>query len=118
MPKLLRIAPEFPVADVPASIDYYCRALGFSSAATMPDEDYVIVERDGISIHLFRSNLRNAAASIHIFTDGLDELHAELAGRGANITQPILRKPWGACDFRVLDNSGNELKFTELLSDH
>jgi len=118
MSKLLRIAPEFPVADVPASIEHYCHALGFSSAATTPDQDYAIVERDGISIHLFRSDVRNAAASIHIFTDGLDELHAELAGRGANVTQPIVRKPWGACDFRVLDNSGNELKFTEQLSDY
>jgi uncharacterized glyoxalase superfamily protein PhnB len=117
MPKLLRIAPELPVADVPGSIEYYRRALGFSSASIMPDEEYAIVERDGISVHLFRSQVRNAAASIHIFTDGLTELHAELAGRGANITQPIVRKPWGARDFRVLDNSGNELKFTELLSD-
>ena len=55
MPKLLRIAPELPVADVPGSIEYYRRALGFSSASIMPDEEYAIVERDGISVHLFRS---------------------------------------------------------------
>src|SRR5581483_5042014 len=116
MPNLLRIAPEFPVPDVSASIEYYRCALGFSIAATMPDQDYAIVERDRISIHLFRSGVASAPASIHIFTDGLDELHAELARRGARITQQIVRKPWGARDFRVLDISGNELKFTELLA--
>jgi len=116
MPKLLRIAPEFPVSDVSASIEHYCRLLGFSIVATMPDDDYAIIERDGVSIHLFQSGAQNAPVSIHIFTHGLDELHAELAGRGARITQQIVPKPWGARDFRVLDDSGNELKFTELLA--
>jgi uncharacterized glyoxalase superfamily protein PhnB len=103
MPHLLRIAPEFPVSDISASTDHYRRAFGFSIAATMPDSDYAIVQRDGVAIH--------------IFTDGLDELHTELARRGAHITQQIVRKPWGARDFRVLDNCGNELKFTEPFAD-
>jgi uncharacterized glyoxalase superfamily protein PhnB len=117
MPHLLRIAPEFPVSDISASTDHYRRALGFSIAAKMPESDYAIVERDGIAIHLFRSDAQNAPVSIHIFTDGLDELHTELARRGAHITQQIVRKPWGARDFRVLDNCGNELKFTEPFAD-
>jgi uncharacterized glyoxalase superfamily protein PhnB len=116
MPTLVRIAPEFPVSDVAASIEHYRRALGFSIAATMPEQDYAIMERDGVSIHLFRSEGRNAPASVHVFTDGLDDLQAELVGRGAHITQRIVPRPWGTRDFRVVDNSGNELKFTELLA--
>ena len=117
MPNLLRIAPELPVSDLSASIEHYQRALGFPLAATMSEGDYAIVQRDGVSIHLFRSGMRITPGSVHIFTDGLDELHAELAGRGAHITHQIIRRPWNARDFRVLDNSGNELKFTELLAD-
>ena len=46
-----------------------------------------------------RASLRNLRfaifAGIHVFTDDLEELHAEFVSRGAEITQPILRKPWG-----------------------
>jgi hypothetical protein len=51
-----------------------------------------------------------------IFTEDLDELHAELQQRGAHLSQGIIRKPWGNRDFRVSDQSGNEIKFTEPLS--
>ncbi len=53
---------------------------------------------------------------IHIFTEDLDELHAELQERGARVAQGIRRQPWGNRDFRVHDDSGNEIKFTEALS--
>jgi len=116
MPTLLRIAPELPVSNVPKSIAYYEAKLGFHTTVTMPDEDYAIVERDDVAIHLFQSkNGTSAPGSIHIFTEGLDELHTELQKRGAHVKQGIVRKPWGNRDFRVIDDSGNEIKFTEPL---
>jgi uncharacterized glyoxalase superfamily protein PhnB len=76
------------------------------------------VERDDIAIHLFRDDSRSRSpVGVHIFTQQLDELHAELERRGARLSQPIVRKPWGNRDFRVNDHSGNEIKFTEPLSD-
>jgi hypothetical protein len=39
----------------------------------------------------------------------------EFEGRGAKIHQGIVPKPWGNRDFRVSDDSGNELKFMETL---
>jgi len=36
---------------------------------------------------------------------------------GASITQGIERRLWGNRDFRVRDEFGNELKFTEPLED-
>ena len=83
-----------------------------------PDGEYAVVERDHVSIHLFRTRKGNAPGSIHIFTDGLDDLHKEFEKRGAKIHQQIGRKPWGNRDFRVMDDSGNELKFTEPLEEH
>ncbi len=119
MPNLSRIAPELPVSNVPKSIEYYEAKLGFHTTMTMPDGDYAIVERDDVAIHLFQSDKETSApASIHIFTEGLDELHAELQKRGAHLKQGIVRKPWGNRDFRVIDDSGNEIKFTEPLSDN
>lgn len=115
MPTLLRIAPELPVSDLRESVGYYEKKLGFQNVMTM--SDYAIVERDGVAIHLFQAGAtKHTAQSIHIFTDGLDELHSELQGRGAHLLLGIVRQPWGNRDFRVKDDFGNELKFTELLS--
>ena len=119
MPNLSRIAPELPVSSVPKSIEYYEAKLGFHTTMTMPDGDYAIVERDNVAIHLFQSGTGTSTpGSIHIFTEGLDELHTELQKRGAHVKQGIVLKPWGNRDFRVIDDSGNEIKFTEPLSDN
>ena len=114
MPILRSIAPEFPVSDLPKSLAYYVQKLGFRLVVTMPQGDYAIVERDEVAIHLFSAEQSSAPASIHVFTEGLDELHREFKISGARIKQDIVRKPWGKRDFRVLDDFGNEIKFTEI----
>src|SRR5579884_2762333 len=114
MARLARIAPEVPVSDMQASLDYYQQQLGFEVAMITPTRDYAIVERDGVAIHLFHAASNTyAPAGLHIFTPDLDELYAEFQTRGAHVHQPITSKPWGNRDFRVTDHSGNELKFTE-----
>jgi uncharacterized glyoxalase superfamily protein PhnB len=116
MAKLSRIAPEIPVFDLRDSIAYYEEALGFQVVMEMPNRDYAIVQRDGIAIHLFEDKSRGySPVGVNIFTDQLDDLHDELQGRGARLSQGIVRKPWGNRDFRVNDRSGNEIKFTEPL---
>ena len=118
MAKLARIAPEIPVSNLRASIDHYQKKLGFRVAMQMPEGDYAIVERDDVAIHLFQEDVRTQSpASMHIFTDGLDELFAELQQRGAHVSKEIVRQPWGNRDFRVNDPSGNEIKFTEPLEE-
>ena len=117
MVKLSRIAPEIPVSNLQGAIEYYEQKLGFRVVMEMPAQDYAIVERDDIAIHLFQDGTRShSPVGIHIFTHQLDELHAELQQRGARLSQEIMRKPWGNRDFRVNDYSGNEIKFTEPLS--
>ena len=116
VPSLTRVAPELPVNDLADSVRHYEEKLGFRVAMLMPEGDYAIVERDGVALHLFQNHAgRQSAASIHVFVAGLDALHAELQARGAQLTQGIIRKPWGNRDFRVTDASGNVIKFTEPL---
>ena len=115
VPSLLRVAPELPVSDLRSSIEYYESKLGFQNVMTMPDHSYAIVERDGVAIHLFQTSGKHSPQSLHVFADGLDQLHAELRERGAHLLQDIVRKPWGNRDFRVHDDFGNEIKFTEPL---
>jgi uncharacterized glyoxalase superfamily protein PhnB len=98
--KLLRIAPEVPVVNLQEAIKYYEKQLGFVLAMEMPAGDYAIVERDSVAIHLFQENRSDPSpVGVHIFTRGLDELYKELELRGANISQGIMRKPWGNRDF-------------------
>ena len=113
MAKLSRIAPEIPVANLSDSLGYYERQLGFKVVIEMPERDYAIVERDDIAIHLFQQSRAHSRVGIHVFTDKLEELHAELEKRGAHLTQGIEMKPWGNRDFRIHDLSHNEIKFTE-----
>lgn len=118
MATLMRVAPELPVKDMGQALAHYEQQLGFEVVMTMPEGDYAIVERDGVALHLFESAPQaHSPGSVHIFADGLDALHAELLARGAQLTQSIVRKPWGTRDFRVVDSSGNVIKFTEPLSE-
>ena len=113
-PQLVRVAPEIPVADLDTALAYYVEKLGFEVAMTLPERDYAIVERDGVALHLFLDKDKiHSCSSLHIFTEGLEELFAEIQERGVGILQEIVRKPWGNRDFRVSDPSGNEIKFSE-----
>jgi uncharacterized glyoxalase superfamily protein PhnB len=114
MTNLMRVAPELPVDNIAEALTHYEKQLGFQVVMTMPEGDYAVVERDGVALHLFEnSSQRHSPGSIHIFASGLDELHAELLARGAQLTHAIIRQPWGNRDFRVVDSSGNAIKFTE-----
>ena len=118
MTRLARVAPELPVSDLSSALEYYEQKLGFRVAMRMPSDDYAIVERDDVAIHLFHASPGTySPVAIHIFTQDLPSLHAELERRGARVSQQIAQKPWGNRDFRVKDDSGNELKFTEPLTD-
>lgn len=117
MPKLARIAPELPAANIEQAVNYYERKLGFEVASLMPEIEYAIVERDGVAIHLFADHAARSAIGVHIFTRDLEQLFLELEDNGAAITQPIEQKPWGNREFRVRDEFGNELKFTEPLAE-
>jgi uncharacterized glyoxalase superfamily protein PhnB len=114
MARLTRIAPELPAASLKTALAFYEHKLGFRVATELPGGEYAIVERDGIAIHLFQDVTRkHSPAGVHIFTNELEGLRDELLGRGARLSQDIARKSWGNRDFRVRDEYGNELKFTE-----
>ena len=117
MARLSRIAPELPVANLTSAVGFYER-LGFVLAGQMPARNHAIVERDGIAIHLFEDKARRSTpCGLHLFTRDLAELFEEYADRGVAFAQKIERKPWGNREFRVRDEYGNELKFTEPWAD-
>jgi uncharacterized glyoxalase superfamily protein PhnB len=118
MARLTRVAPELPTANLQKALAYFEQKLGFRVAMQMPDRGYAIIERDGVAIHFFQDGAaEHSPVGIHIFTPDLEALYTEFQQSGVNFSQGILRKPWGNRDFRVRDEFGNEIKFTERLAD-
>jgi len=116
MATLTRIAPELPVSNLREALEHYQQKLGFRVVMQMPGGDYAIIERGDIAIHLFEDNTgSHSPVGIHIFATDLDTLYAEFQQSGALLTQEIIRKPWGNRDFRLKDEFGNLIKFTEPL---
>ena len=116
MTTLTRVAPELPVNDVAEALQHYESKLGFEVVMTMPAGNYAIVERDDVALHLYQNETgTHLPGSIHIFATDLDALFVELQTREANVTEGIVRRPWGNRDFRIVDSSGNVIKFTEPL---
>lgn len=116
MPKLTRIAPELPASGLEKAVTWYERKLGFEVALRMPQNEYAIVERDGVAIHLFADHAKRSPVGMHIFTPDLEQLFS-VEDQRRRIAQAIEQKPWGTREFRVRDEFGNELKFTEPLAE-
>ena len=120
-PSITAAAPQFLVDDLDASLAFYEERLGFS-------RDFVYegfsasVSRDGAVLHLKgapklaaeRAHRRsNDHLDAYLIVAGVDALHSELVVRGAPITKPLERQPWGARDLHVEDPDGYILCFSE-----
>lgn len=127
--------PALPVQDIRQSCDYYSKRLGF--AVRHQEEDFAIVVRDAVEIHLWKSgdegwknrgislvanpicsgaeSFLAGTASCRIEVQGIDELYEEYKKQGV-IYSPdtvIEEQPWGDREFPALDHHRNLLTFYE-----
>jgi catechol 2,3-dioxygenase-like lactoylglutathione lyase family enzyme len=111
----IECAPVFVVSDLAASLAYYRDRLGFDVAFTWGEPTfYAGVCRGAVTIHLQAASqtARPAgASSLCVFVGSADDVHRELAGRGARILKPPASYPYGMRDFDVADLDGNTLVF-------
>jgi catechol 2,3-dioxygenase-like lactoylglutathione lyase family enzyme len=122
MPKLLRGAPYFPVGDVAASAGFYERVFGFKCEylAGTPAE-FAILSRDGHGIMLRRVDEPDRIKPVEtqggtwdafFWIDDARGLHAELAGRGADVVYgPLMQDAYRMLEFAVRDRDGHVLGF-------
>jgi uncharacterized glyoxalase superfamily protein PhnB len=123
MASIKSAAPQLLVERLEDSLAYYRERLGFSCDFVY-EGFYAGVSRDGAVIHLKCAPKGSAAeraprrAEEHLdaflAVSGIEDLHAELAGRGARITQPLQQQPWGTREFLVEDPDGHVLCFSEI----
>jgi catechol 2,3-dioxygenase-like lactoylglutathione lyase family enzyme len=121
---LTGIAPQFLVDDLPRSIEYYCRCLGFALDFNY-EGFYASVSRDGCAIHLKAApktiadrahRKRHEHLDAYIVLRDAAALHDELRSRGALVTKPLEERPWSCRDFYVEDPDGYILCFSEQMA--
>jgi uncharacterized glyoxalase superfamily protein PhnB len=110
------IMPTLNVADLAASVTFYCDVLGFTKVLTMPDADgndgYAIVKRGhGVDIGLQVDPStyvpgKGLELMIYVADDAdLEAYYAEVQGKTA-IIAPLETKFWGDQLFSVTDPDG------------
>ena len=112
--------PVIAVADSQRAEAYYCGVLGFTKLfsyrpdATRDDPCYLGVARDGVVLHLhsFKRERAGMTDSFLYVTD-VDELFAELTGRGAIVHMPPTDQTWGTREIGIRDPDGNVLVFAK-----
>ena len=113
-PALTSIAqpvPELPVADVERARKHYHDVLGFEFAWLDSGNEIGAVSRGDVAI-FFRKRMPPFDAAIHwVFAEDIDATYRELQSRGANIVDPLERKPWGLRQFTVEDLDSNRFYF-------
>jgi uncharacterized glyoxalase superfamily protein PhnB len=123
MASITAAAPQFLVAKLDDSLTFYEQCLGFSRDFVYEDF-YASVSRDHAVIHLkcapkLEAERAHRRAEEHLdaylVVTGVDDLHRELTGRGARITKPLERRPWGTREFYVEDPDGYILCFSEVV---
>ena len=99
--------PELPVVDVERAQTYYRDTLGFEIGWLSPDKQIGAVSRGDVAI-FFRRREPPFEPAVHwVFADDVDATYIELQSSGANIVEPLERKPWGLMQFTVDDRDGN-----------
>lgn len=103
--------PELPVADVERAQQHYRDALGFEITWLYPDKTIGAVSRGEVGI-FFRKRTPPFEPAVHwVFANDIDASYQELESSGANIVEPLERKPWGLRQFTVQDLDGNIFYF-------
>jgi catechol 2,3-dioxygenase-like lactoylglutathione lyase family enzyme len=105
-PTLISISPRVPVADMEQALAFYAQ-LGF--ATTDRDGEFVIVERDGISLHF---TLAFGHRVCWIGVTNTEALYQQYVPTGA-IQSPLTSQPWGMKEFFLCDPFRNLLLFGE-----
>jgi predicted lactoylglutathione lyase len=133
--KMKKTIPALPVQDIKQSMEFYAGKMGF--IVRHHDNDFCILVRDEIEIHLWKSGDESwkakgpklveepihsgaesflaGTASCRIEVQGIDELYTEYKKMGV-IYSPdtvVEQQPWGTREFPALDHHRNLLTFFE-----
>ena len=101
------ITPILSVKNVPASIEYYVKVLGFKT--DWSNGAFASVSRDNLSIYFCQGAQGQPGTWVWIGVEDVDALYEEYKASGATIREAPTNYPW-ACEMRVEDPDGHVLR--------
>jgi catechol 2,3-dioxygenase-like lactoylglutathione lyase family enzyme len=111
--------PRYVIAvpDLARSAAFYRDVLGFA-VHEMGDPGWRWFERDACVVMagecpdaLAPAQLGDHSYFAYVQVSGIDALHAELAGRGAEFIKPLRDEPWGMREFGIRTVDGHRMMF-------
>ena len=106
-----RVVPILAVRNMPASLHYYVKKLGFEKKWEWGDPpDFACVARDQVELFLSISANSVAFSWISIFVRDIDTLYETYRRSGAIIREPPADYPWGMREITIEDPDGNRLR--------
>lgn len=115
-----KMSPQFLVADLDHSIEFYTKKLGFD-LEFLYEDFYAGVIKNNCSIHLKcgkpsieerKSKRENDDLDIIFSVEGVEDLYEEFKNRSVEIIQPLCNRPYGR-EFYIADPDGYILAFLE-----
>ncbi|HLX90179.1 MAG TPA: VOC family protein [Puia sp.] len=115
-----KMSPQFRVADLERSIEFYTQRLGFKVEFRYEDF-YAEVMRDGCSIHLkltdpgndeMEIKAKNEDLDVVFSVDNIEKLFRELSVNGVEIIQSLRQMPYGR-EFYIADPDRHIFAFVE-----
>jgi len=118
--RIKKMSPQFIVADINRSLDFYTKQLGFDIEFRYEDF-YVGISKDGCSIHIKSGKPSPEERAIKSVNENLDivfsvnnieELYKDISGKLVEIETPLRTMPYGK-EFYITDPDGYRLAFVE-----
>ena len=118
--KIKKMSPQFLVADIDHSIEFYTKKLGFDLEFRY-ENFYAGIIKDSCSIHLKsgklsveerKSKRENVDLDIVFSVEAVEDLYEEFVNKSVEIIQPLCDRPYGK-EFYIADPDGYILAFLE-----
>ena len=121
---LTSICPILPSADFAVTSGFY-QPLGFKKMAEYHEEGYLILQREDVELHFYRATDVDPGRSDHmafvrvVDANLLSDQYALLSLPAEGIPRVTMAedKPWGICEFAIVDPDGNLLRVGHILPD-
>ncbi|MGD0189570.1 MAG: VOC family protein [Rhizomicrobium sp.] len=101
--------PVLHVRDVVAIATWFRDVLGFTF--DFGDETYAVVWRDNSAVHFVKDTAEPAGVHLFQWIRDVDAYHAEVAARGAAVTEAPHNTPYGLREFSVSAPNGLAIVF-------
>lgn len=126
--KFQKLTPNLVVRNVDASMDFYCKTLGFQRAITVPDQaPYVFGSVTNGAVEIFFNDQKavandylalgskpiGGALTLFVEVEGIEQILAAVRKSGAKITMALKEQFYGMREFAFEDPEGWELTIAE-----